>query len=152
MADVQSNISKGRAMRYFDLPEANDAAGILVLQSAGIEADATLIDYDDIATMLAASNNEMTFTGYARKTLSGVTVTVDDTNNRVEVDAADPTSYTNSSAQQASAKAVIYYDSDTTAGTDANLVPIYYLDAALTFDVGVPLTITFGANGFGRAS
>lgn len=152
MADIVFNIAKGRVARYADLPNANDALILVLLQTTGLESDAVLRDYDSLSAILASTNDEMTFTGYARRTLGTVTVTVDDTNDRVDVDAADPASYTNSSTSQASSKAVICYDPDTTAGTDADLVPLIALDCVVTFDVGVPVTLSFNAAGFFRAS
>lgn len=153
MADFIFNIAKGRFARYCDLPEANDAVGMLLLVASGLEADATLIDYDTVAAILAAANDEATFTGYARMTLASVAVTVDDTNNRVDVDATDPSAITNSSGGSvAVGKAIIYYDADTTGGTDANLIPMVGLDCVVTFDIGVPVTLSFASAGFARAA
>lgn len=153
MADVVANIVKGRFARYCDLPETNDAVIAVLLQAAGIEADSVLIDYDTLAAVLAASNDEATFTGYSRMTLANVTVTVDDTNNRVDTDADNPAAQTNSGgAAQGMAKLVICYDSDTTGGTDANIIPMIFLDCLVTYDVGVPVTLNFATAGFGRAS
>ena len=153
MADFIFNIAKGRFARYCDLPEANDAVGMLLLITTGLEADATLIDYDTVAAVLGGASDEASFTGYSRMTLASVTVTVDDTNNRVDVDAADPAAQTNSSGGAVSvSKAIIYYDGDTTGGTDTNLIPLVGLDCVVTYDVGVPVTLSFNASGFARAA
>jgi hypothetical protein len=153
MADGVFNIAKGKIAYYAGLPATNDALILVLLKSAGLEADDTLNNYDDLAALLAAANDEMTFTGYARRTLGSVTVTVDDTNNRVDIDAADPASFTNTGgAAEACGKAVIVYDPDTTTGTDSTLVPLFYYDCAVSFDVGVATTISFNAAGIGRAS
>lgn len=152
MADFVFNIAKGRAARYADLPATNDALILVLLKTSGLEADSALRDYDSLSALLAAANDEADFSGYTRRTLSGVTVTVDDANDRVDVDAADPASYTNSGASQAVSKAVICYDPDTTGGTDADLVPLVALDCVVTFDTGVPVTLSFAAAGFYRAS
>jgi len=153
MADFVFNIAKGRVNEFAKLSLANDALIIVLLKASGLEADATLQDYDDLAAILAASNDEADFTGYSRKTLASVTVTPDDANNRQDADAADPSSYTNSGgASQAVGKALIVFDSDTTAGTDANIVPCVGLDCVITFDVGVATTLSFNASGFFRAA
>lgn len=153
MSDFIFNIAKGRFARYCDLPEASDAVIMVLLKTSGLEADATLIDYDTLGAILSAANDEADFTGYSRMTLASVTVTVDDTNNRVDVDAADPSAQTNSGgSSQAVSKAIICYDSDTGAGTDANIVPMVGLDCVVTYDVGVPVSLSFNASGFGRAA
>lgn len=153
MGDIVFNIAKGKVARYADLPDASDALIIVLLKASGLEADGTLQDYDTLAAILAAANDEADFTGYSRKTLASVTVTPDDTNNRQDVDAADPSAYTNSGgASQAIGKALIVWDGDTGAGSDTNIVPLVALDCVVTFDIGVATTISFNAAGFFRAS
>ncbi len=153
MADFVFNISLGRVRELSTLPATNDALILILLLTAGLEADTVLRDYDDLAALLTATNDEATFTGYARRTLASVVNTApDDTNNRADTDAADPASYTNTGgASQAVSKAIICYDGDTTAGTDAALVPLTSHDCVVTFDVGVATTISFNASGFYRA-
>lgn len=153
MADVVANIAKGKVNRYADLPDASDALILVLLKTSGLESDATLKDYDTLAAILAAANDEADFTGYSRKTLASVTVTVDDTNDRQDADAADPSAYTNSGGSaQAISKAVICWDGDTGAGSDTNIVPLVFLDCVVSFDVGVATTLSFNASGFFRAS
>ena len=89
MTDFVFNIAKGKVAHYASLPAANDALIAVPIETTGLEADATLIDYNDLAAILAASNNEQTNMG--RKTLASVASTVNDTNDRAEVDADDVT-------------------------------------------------------------
>lgn len=153
MGDIVFNIAKGKAGYYAGLPAANDALILVLLKSSGIESDATLKDYDTLAAILAATNDECDFTGYSRKTLASVTATVDDTNDRLDADAADPSAWTNSGGgAQAAAKAIVCYDPDTTGGTDSDLIPLVALDYAVTFDVGVATSLAFNASGFYRAA
>lgn len=152
MADGVFNIAKGQIAYYAGLPATNDALILVLLKTAGLEADDTLNNYDNLSLLLAAANDEADFTGYARRTLTGVTVVVDDTNNRVDIDAADPAAYTNTGATQAVSKAVIVYDPDTTTGTDTTLVPLFYYDCVVNFDTGVATTVSFNAAGIGRAA
>lgn len=153
MSDFVFNIAKGKIKFYAELPATNDALILVLLKSAGLEVDDTLNNYDDLGALLAAANDELTFTGYARRTLASVTVTVDDTNNRVDLDAADPAAWTNTGgAAEACGKAVICYDPDTTTGTDSTLVPLFAYDCVISFDVGVPTTVAFNAAGISRAS
>jgi hypothetical protein len=89
------------------------------IETTGIESDATLKDYANLSVLLAASNNEQTTIG--RKTATGVVATVDNTNDWVDIDADDPV-WTATSGNAISAL-LLCWDGDTTAGTDANIVP-----------------------------
>jgi hypothetical protein len=151
MANFTFNNVLGKVRFYTELPAANDALILVLLQFTGLEADATLRDYDDLSTLLAGASNEMTFTGWARRTLAGITPTVDDTNERVDVDATDATGWTNTGgASERAGKALIVYDPDTTTGTDTTVVPLLAYDCDLTFDVGALTTTPFNAAGFVR--
>ena len=153
MADVIFNQAHGKHAYYATLPSSNDALILVLLKTSGLVADATLIDYDSLSDILGGASDEADFTGYARRTLASVTVTVDDTNNRVDVDAADPSAYTNSGgSSQAVSKAIVCYDPDTTGGTDADLIPLYGFDCVVTFDVGVATTVSINASGLARAA
>lgn len=145
MADIVFNISKGRAAHYGTLPAANDAVIVVPIETTGIEADGTLQDYDDLAALLAAANNEQTTIG--RKTITSVTVTVDDTNNRQDVDVADQV-WTAATGNDISAL-LFCYDSDTTGGGDASIVPMTKHDFVIEMD-GSDVTATVAV--FYRAS
>ena len=149
MANGAFNIAKGRIAHYGTLPATNDAF-ILVLFKV-IQADDTLNNYDDLAAIKAAANTECDFTNYARKVISSVTVTVDDTNNWVDVIIGNQV-YANAggATNNSIVKAVLCYDADTTAGTDANIIPLTYHDCTATTD-GNELTLRFPATGFFRA-
>lgn len=143
--DFVFNVSKGAVAYLAGLPAANDALIAIPLEATGIESDATLRDYDDVAALLAASNNEQTVLG--RKTITSVTVTVDDANDRVDVDMADLV-WAGSAGNDVS-DIVIAYDGDTTGGTDANLRLLTCHDFAVEPD-GSDVTGT--VNVFYRAS
>jgi len=119
------------------LPAAADALILVPLEASGLVSDATMVDYDTLADILNGASNEQTTVG--RKTLASITVTVDDTNDRVVIDAADVV-YTAPTGNAIGA-VVICYDPDTTTGTDADLVPISKHDLAWTPD-GNNFTIT----------
>jgi hypothetical protein len=120
MGDIAFNISKAQVGYYATLPAANDALVAVVLEATGLEADSVLTDYDTLAAILAGTTNEQTTMG--RKTLSSVASTVDDTNNRVDLSAADLVWASATGA--ATGAVVICYDPDTTTGTDADLIPL----------------------------
>lgn len=148
MAALIPNIAKGKLAYYAGLPAANDALIWVVL--TGTETDDNIRDADTLSAIIALSVDEATFTGYSRVTATSVTVTVDDTNNRVDIDAADP-SWSPTSAQ-AVTRIVLCYDPDTTTGTDADLIPLFVDDFALTTATSGTLTYQVAAAGFGRAA
>lgn len=152
MADGVFNIAKGKVAYYATLPAASDALVVVLLKSAGLEADDTLNNHDDLAALLASTNDEADFTNYTRKTLAAVAVNVDDTNNWVDADAADFT-YTaaGGAANNTVGKLLVCYDGDTGAGTDANIIPLTYHDCSFTTD-GTDQQIQLAASGFYRAS
>lgn len=158
MADIVFNIAKGKIAEYAERVNANDPTNaafvIVALKAAGIEADGTLQDYDTLDAVLTATNDEATNSGYARKVLDqagGITVTPDDTGNKVDVDVPDQTWTGVAAAGGAWAKLLVCYDSDTTGGTDANIVPLTAHDFAVTPD-GSDITAQIATSGFFRAS
>lgn len=147
MANVVFNVAKGRFIQLATLPAANDAIIVVVLEAAGLEPDATLIDYDNLAVLLAASNNEQTTMG--RKTAANVVVTVDDTNNWAFADFDDPV-WTGATGNAVGA-VLVCYDPDTTGGTDTDIIPLTKHDFVITPNSG-NITGQVAATGFGRAS
>lgn len=131
------NIAKGRLAEYGGLPAAGDEF-VWVLMSAA-EADATLEDYDDLSTLLAAGGNtEATFTGYARVDATDITVTVDDTSNHVEINAPTDPVFNPTSAQTL-VKLLCCYD-PTGASADSALVPLFHDDFSTTTATSGTLT------------
>lgn len=152
MADGVFNIAKGKFAYYATLPAANDALIVVLLKAAGLEADDVLNNYDDLAALLAATNDEADFTNYSRKTLASVAVNIDDTNNRTDTDAADVVYLAAGGATNNSVgKAIICYDPDTTGGTDSSIIPLTYHDCVFTTD-GTDQTVALAAAGFARAA
>lgn len=152
MANGVFNIARGRAGYYSSLPAANDALIVVLLKSSGLEADDTLNNYDDLAALLAAANDEADFTNYARKSLTSATLTVDDTNNRLDVDIADQTwTSAGGASNNTLGKLLVCYDPDTTGGTDSTVIPLTYHDFTATTD-GNDLTAQIAAAGYYRAA
>lgn len=156
MGNFVYNRGKGRGTEWAERVNANDPANsafiIMVLATSGIESDATLKDKDDFAAIVSGATNEVTNTGYARKTLSdagGITITYDDTNDRVDVDIPDQT-WTAISAGDGWNDIVIGIDFDTTAGVDADILPLTQHDFVVTPD-GSDITAQIAAAGFYRA-
>ena len=136
MANVVYNIAKGRLVELYNRVKSNDPANsalILVpLETSGLESDATLIDKDDLAAVLSGTTNEQTTMG--RKTLTDADLAAfpapDDTNDRYDI--ALPTVTWTAATGNAISKILVCYDSDTTGGTDANIVPCTMFDFAVT--------------------
>lgn len=154
MADGVFNIAKGRLAYYASLPATNDALIVLLLKSAGLVADSVMRDYDDVAAILAGASDESTATNYVRKTVTAsVTVTVDDTNDWVDLDMPDLvwTALGNAGTPEVQGKLIVAYDGDTTGGSDSNLVPLTYHDCAFSADA-TDFTAVFAAGGFARSA
>jgi hypothetical protein len=138
MANYMFNIAKGRAIEFFNRVDNSDptnAAIILVpLSASGSEAEAQ--DYDDLSAVLGGTANEQTSGGWVRKTLTDSdlsAIAVDDTNNRFPASLPQVT-WTAPSAGNDTTGLLVCYDSDTTGGTDANIVPISHHDFVVTAD------------------
>jgi len=145
------NIAKGRVAHYASLPATNDALVYVLLQSTGLDADATLVDFDDLEALLAA-NSECNATNYTRKTVTSATITVDDTNDRVDIDIADQTwTSLGGATNNTIAKLLICYDPDTTTGDDGDIIPLTHHDLSLTTD-GNDVTVQINTAGFYRAA
>ena len=136
MANITFNIAKGRVVEYYNRVKANDPANsalILVpLETTGLEADAVLIDKDDLTALLAGTTNEQTTMG--RKTLTDADLAAlpapDDTNDRFDISLPNST-YAAATGNPIS-KFAVCYDADTTTGTDANIIPLTMFDFAQT--------------------
>ncbi len=145
MANITFNVALGRAAALAALPAASDALILIPLESSGLETDAVLKDKDTFADVVAGTTNEQTTIG--RKTLSSITVTVNDTADRVEIDAADVT-WTSPTGNPVGAMVVVY-DPDSGTGTDADLIPITKADVTWSPD---GTTFTLAIADFFRAS
>lgn len=145
--DLIANIAKGVFVHYARLGGANDALVVIPLEASGLEADSTLRDHDTVAALLGGTSNEQTTLG--RKTITSVTVTVDDTNDRTDIDVADQT-WTGATGN-AIAALITAYDPDTTGGSDSDLIPLFKHSFDITPD-GSDVTAQINAAGLARAS
>lgn len=142
MSAFTFNVALGREVELYNRVDSNDPANsafiMLILALAGLESDTVLRQYDDVAAILAASNNEVTNGSYARKTLTDSNLsayTVDDTNNRIVLTLPLQT-FSTIAAGDSWRKVIIAYDPDTTGGTDSTLVPVVAGDVLIN---GVPV-------------
>lgn len=140
MANFVFNIAKGRVVEFYNRAENNDptnSAIILVpLSQSGTEAQGQ--DLDDLAAVEADANfAERTTGGWVRKALESVQLASlpapDDTNNRYGIQVPSVT-WTAPAAGNNTTGLLICYDSDTTAGTDSNIIPLTHHDFVVTTD------------------
>lgn len=132
MANIVFNIAKGRVVEFYNRVKSNDPANsalILVpIETAGLEADATLIDTATLTALVAGTTNEQTTMG--RKTLTDVELAAlpspDNVNDRYDISL--PTVTWTAAAGNAISKIAVCYDNDTTTGTDANIIPLTMFD------------------------
>lgn len=152
MANIVFNIAKGRVAELYDRVDGNDPANsaiILVpIETTGLESDATLIDADTLAAVLAGTTNEQTTMG--RKTLTDADLSAGSPTDASDYNGRSLPSVTWTAATgNAISKILVCYDSDTTSGTDSNIIPLTMFDFAITPD-GSDVTMTGGE--FFRAS
>lgn len=153
MANITFNIAKGRVAELYNRVESNDPANsaiILVpIETSGLESDATLIDKDDLAAVLSGTTNEQTTMG--RKTLTDSDLAAfpapNDTSDYMSLNL--PSVTWTAASGNAISKILVCYDSDTTAGTDSNIIPLTMFDFSAT-PSGLDITMTGGE--FFRAS
>lgn len=156
MADFTFNIAKGQIGEFVKRVDGNDPANsaiILVpLSASGTEAQGQ--DLDTLAAVEADANfAEQTAGGWVRKTLTDADFAaanseVDDTNNRWDVSLPQVT-WTGPTAGSNTTGLLVCYDSDTTAGTDSNIIPLTHHTFAVTADGN---DVVLNAGDFLRAS
>lgn len=147
MANITLNIAKGRVVELYNRVKSNDPANsafILVpIETSGLEADTVLKDKDTLSDFLSGTTNEQATMG--RKTLVDTDLAAfpapDDTNDRYEVSL--PTVTWTAATGNAISKILVCYDPDTTAGTDANIIPLTLFDFSVT-PSGTDIQVTTG--------
>ena len=157
-ADLVFNIAKGRVAELYNRVDLNDPAAaelvIMLLATTGLESDATLIDLDTFAAVVAGTTNEATNTGYAKKVLGDADIVAfapDDTNDRVDLDIPDQT-WTGlaNDGTGAISRFVTGYD-PVGSQTMTDIVPMTIHTFVVTPD-GSDVTAQIAAAGFYRAS
>ena len=146
MADDVFNISRGAFAEKFRDAAAN---GIVLLMQAN-EAETTLVDREELAALFAeAGNTESLATDYARKTGLTGTVTVDHSNDRVDVDLPDQTWVgLGNGVNTPTTKLVVAYEE---AAAEATRIPLSHHDFVVVPD-NSDVTCQFNAAGFARAA
>lgn len=150
MSDFVFNAAKGRAVQWgADAIAGTNGSLIRMLALKASAADATAVDYDTVAALLAdASTTEADFTNYARKDVTGtLTRTLDDTDDEHELDCADQTWTSAGGATNNTLTDVVFYYDPDGSDTDAQNVPISQHDFTPT-TTGADVTVEIPADGF----
>lgn len=144
MANQSMDVALGREVEFYSRVDSNDPANsaliLVALAAANLEADSVLRTYATLSALLAAANNEVTNGGYARITLTDGSLsayTVDTTNHLITLPLSNQT-FTSIVAGDSWRKLLVCYDSDTTGGTDANIIPICHVDLLIDGVAVVP--------------
>lgn len=137
MADFVYNLAKGRVAELYNRVDAGDpSAARLYIIPVDVAAvtDATLKDCDDFAAVITAGVTERTSSGWNRKTLAAAdlaSLAVDDSNDRMPLDAADQT-WTAVSA--GGVTDLIFCYASVSSPTNSQLLPLTQHDFAVTPD------------------
>ena len=142
MADLVFNVSKGAFIEKV----RDGAANILVLLLIAADTDDAMRDTDTVQALLATGADEATDGSYARKTGITGTITVDDTNNRVDLDIPDQT-WTALAGAAITDLVVAYQES----AADSGRVPMSLHDFVISPD-GSDVTAVVNASGIMRAA
>lgn len=164
MANFVFNVARGRMRIFFDAIDTNSTAVlpgtgltssatstfvIVLLETTGLEADATLADYDNLSLLIAGTSNEQT--NQARKTLDDTVIGPSgetDATNVLDLDIPDIV-YT-ALAGNAISKLLVCFRA-ATADADTSIIPLTAHDFVVTPD-GTDVTAQIAATGFYRSS
>lgn len=154
MPDFVFNTTKGRGVELYNRVVSDDPANsaliIVPLSASGTEAQGQ--DLDTLQAVLADANfEEQTAGGWSRKVLTQADLAApapDDVNNRYAV-ALPVVTWPGPTAPNNVTGFLVCYDPDTTAGTDANILPITHHQRAVTADGN---EVQINAGDFLRAS
>ncbi|MBB5081362.1 hypothetical protein [Nonomuraea endophytica] len=156
MADFTFNIAKGRVVEFYRQIKANTPSGsalvMVVIAAAAIEADGLMNNRTTLADVLSAST-EASNAGYERKSLLAADlaeVTVDNANDRVDLDIPDQTYINVQAAGGAWGKILICHRPGSVV-PDSQIIPLTAHDFPMNPD-GANIVVQTDAIGFYRAT
>lgn len=151
MANGVFTYAKGRFIHWATLPEASDFIEVVLLKSAGLQADSTLQDYQTLSALLAATNDEADFTNYIRKVAAGVNIVMNTTANTATLQIANLTWLAAGGVQNNTLGKLITVYRPSDAVTDAGALPMTYhdLSAATT---GSDLLVSISGQNLAQAA
>jgi hypothetical protein len=139
MASYVFNIAKGRVNELFIRVDNNEPANsaILLVPLKVTDTEANRQDDLTLSAFLAATPDEQTAGNWGRKTLTDAqlsAIAVDLVNNRFPSNVPETIWTPGPTTGNNTVGLLVAYDSDTTTGTDENVLPLVYLDFAVTAD------------------
>lgn len=143
MASLIFDSAKGRWVEKFMLPIGGDNIVVVLLQSSGLQADATLNNYATLSALLAGGNTEATFTNYSRKVLAAadLSVSVNTGTGVTTVDSVDQVWNAAGGALNNTLGAICFCYRPTSGSLDSAILPLTKHDFATT-TTGGNLTAT----------
>ena len=148
MANLQFNVSKGRANELVRRIRSNDPAnsGLIIHLFQTTVADSVMEDYATTAEIVAA-NTEATFTGYAAKVLADTDLAdpVVDNSGNVQSFSIPSVAYgaSGGATNNTLARGTVSFCPDITSVVLANCIPLTAHDLSVTTD-GSPLNLNGG--------
>lgn len=156
MADFVFNVALGRVAQLYKNVDDGDpsASRLLVVPITTSATDATLRDLDTLALVLAnGDTSELTASNWERKTLtaSDIAFTVDDANDRVDLDIPDQTWSAVAASNDSTDLLICYIPDGVSPGADSTVIPLTQHDFEVTTD-GSDVEAQIATAGFYRAS
>lgn len=156
MADFVFNQALGRvAQLYKNVDDGSPSdSRLLVVPITTTATDATLRDLDTLAAVLAnGDTSELTASNWERKTITAADIaySVDDANDRVDLDIPDQTWTSVAASNDSTDLLVCYIPDGVTPGADSTVIPLSCHDFAVTTD-GNDVVAQIATAGFYRAS
>lgn len=139
------NAAKGRIAHLCTLPNPRDSVFALLLSQA--QSEEGLAQHSTLAqVMINTLNVEAGFIGYARRNLTGLTVTIDETTDHVAIDCDDLT-WTPATSNPL-AKILFCYDPDTAVTGDDTVIPLFADDFTVSTSTTEPIWYVVADGGF----
>lgn len=115
-------------------------------------ADSTLRSLTTVTAIESDADTDETTSSGTRKVIgaSDITITVDNTNHRVDIDVVDQTWETPEAGDEWT-DLCLAYDPDNSSGDDSDLIPLLWFDFGVTPDGGSDIVAQVNAAGVFRA-
>jgi len=156
VSDILFNITRGQKSELHLRVNANDPTNAVLVIVAVVSTDtqAVLEDVDDLTELLALSNTaEATNSGYSRLILTDTDledIRVNHTTNTMELDLTNDPVFSSVSDGDNWTHLVFCYDSDSTSGSDSNIIPMTMHDFVVTPNGG-DITVGIDPVGYCRS-
>ena len=127
--------NRGKQQLIASAAASLDIRALLLGNSGGSVATGHDVDFNFVSDVLGTACDELVATNYARKTVTSITITEDDTNNRVEIDWAVPAWTALGGASNDTVRAVLFYVHNVSDGA-APLISLHDFSPAIPTNGG----------------